>query len=59
MMTNDSHKNINKEIKCTDKIRYAVLMKLRVVLLKCVRAKKVKIVKRKIKNKKMVILIKL
>ena len=28
IMTNDNHKNINEEIKCTDKIRYTVLMKV-------------------------------
>ena len=39
MMTNDNHKNINEEIKCTDKIHYMILMKVMCCLIK-VRKKK-------------------
>ena len=62
MMTNDNHnfiKHIDEEIECTDKIRYTVLMKVMCCLIKVCKKKRIKIVKRKIKNKKMVILIKL
>ena len=62
MMTNDNHnftKHINKEIKCTNKMRYMILMKVMCCLIKVCKKKKIKIVKREIKNKKMVILIKL
>ena len=64
MMTNDNQKNftkknIDEEIECTDKIRYTVLMKVMCCLIKVCKKKRIKIVKRKIKNKKMVILIKL
>ena len=64
MMTNDNQKNftkknIDEEIESTDKIRYTVLMKVMCCLIKVCKKKRIKIVKRKIKNKKMVILIKL
>ena len=39
MMTNDNHKNINEEIKCTDKIRYTVLMKVICSLIKVCKKK--------------------
>ena len=52
MMTNDNHKSINEEIKCTDKIQYMVLMKVMCCLLKCVRKKRMKIVKKKEKRKR-------
>ena len=39
MMTNDYHKNINEEIKCTDKIRYTVLMKVICCLIKVCKKK--------------------
>ena len=60
MMTNNNHKNIDEEIKCTDNdIWYMILMKVMCSLIKVCKKKKIKIVKREIKNKKMVILIKL
>ena len=39
MMTNDNHKNINEEIKCTNKIRYTVLMKVVCCLIKVCKKK--------------------
>ena len=39
MMTNDNHKNINEEIKCTDKIQYMVLMKVMCCLIKVCKKK--------------------
>ena len=58
MMTNDNHKNINEEIKRTDKIRYMVLMKVMCCLIKVCKKKEDEDSKKK-KKKKMVILIKL
>ena len=39
MMTNANHKNINEEIKCTDKIRYTLLMKVMCCLIKVCKKK--------------------
>ena len=39
MMTNDNHKNVNEEIKCTNKIRYMVLMKVVCCLIKVCKKK--------------------
>ena len=39
MMTNDNPKNINEEIKRTDKIRYMVLMKVMCCLIKVCKKK--------------------
>ena len=52
MMTNDNHKNINKEIKCTDKIRYAVLMKVVCCLIKVCKRKEGEDSKKKNKKQK-------
>ena len=38
-MTNDNHKNINEEIKCTDKIRCMILMKVMCCLIKVCKKK--------------------
>ena len=38
-MTNDNHKNINEEIKCTDKIHYMILMKVMCCLIKVCKKK--------------------
>ena len=53
MMTNDNHnftKHIDKEIECTDKIRYMVLMKVMCCLIKVCKKKEDEDSKRK--NKK-------
>ena len=39
MMINDNHKNINKEIKCTNKIRYIILLKIMYCLIKVCKKK--------------------
>ena len=52
MMTNDNHKNINEEIKCTDKIRYTVLMKVMCCLIKVCKNKEDKVSKKKNKKRK-------
>ena len=39
MMTNDNHKNVNEEIKCTNKIWYTVLMKVVCCLIKVCKKK--------------------
>ena len=39
MMTNDNCKNINEEIKCTNKIQYMILMKVMCCLIKVCKKK--------------------
>ena len=39
MMINDNHKNINKEIKCTNKMRYIILLKIMYCLIKVCKKK--------------------
>ena len=50
MMTNDNCKNINEEIKCTNKIQYMILMKVMCCLIKMCKKKEVEDSKKK--NKK-------
>ena len=54
MMTNDNHENftkhINEEIKCTNKIRYMILIKFMCCLIKVCKEKEDEIVKIKIKR---------
>ena len=59
IITKIKKKKNDEEIECTDKIRYTVLMKVMCCLIKVCKKKRMKKVKRKIENKKMVILIKL
>ena len=50
MMTNDNCKNINEEIKCTNKIQCMILMKVMFCLIKMCKKKEVEDIKKK--NKK-------
>ena len=52
MMTNDNHKSINEEIKCTDKIQYMVLMKVMCCLIKVCNKKEDEDSKKKKKKEK-------